>query len=177
MLHVQRWYHYCCFKVCHSGGKGDLLLLLTLLWMQLKGQKATSPCSKTRSFEKVAECAAALRSTSSSAGDSWWQEEQPPGSRWAGQWGGHPRLSAHSLGMQSSPVWAAKCTKQQKGFVSLFSTSHLSHLLGFVNVSFLRCFEGMACSPSSLVCGIKLTKHNPNTAHSSSVFLEIQILS
>lgn len=67
----------------------------------------------------------------------------------------------------------SKSTKQHKGFVSLLTTSHLSHLLAFVNGSFIKYFEGMASPSSSLLCGIKLTKHNSNTAHVSSTFLEL----
>lgn len=92
--------------------------------------------------------------------------------------GGHPRLSVHT-----GRTWGAALCEQQKHQAAerlCLSAHHKPFItpVGFWEcLFFLRYFEGMASPSSRLLYGIKITKHNPNTAHFSNAFLEINVLS
>lgn len=158
----------------YSGVKGDLLLL----WCSSRGRRPQLPVPKQGVFKRCLSLLqpwGALPAVQRTADGR--HSHQAADGQVSGE-GGHPRLSVHT-----GRTWGAALCEQQKHQAAerlCLSAHHKPFItpVGFWEcLFFLRYFEGMASPSSRLLYGIKITKHNPNTAHFSNAFLEINVLS
>lgn len=167
MLQIQRFYYYCyqyfqnLLKTAIGGVKEICCSCWLYFWCSSKGRRPLLPVPKQRLHERWLSliqlwgafpahsqlCRAQLM-----AG-----RQQPPGSRWAGRWGGNPRLSADSQDTETSTVWSAKAPNSSKA-LSLCSPQAIYHTCWVLWVFLSKMFWGHG-QPFLLtsVSGIKLT--------------------
>lgn len=184
MLQIQRFYYYCyqyfqsLLKTAIGGVKEICCSCWLYFWCSSKGRRPLLPVPKHGHLKGGWAWSSSEEHFQQCRGQLMAGRQQPPGSRWAGQWGGNTRLSADSQDMESSTVWSAKAPNSSKA-LSLCSPQAIYHTCWVLRVFLSKMFWGHG-QPFLLtsVCGIKLTQHNPNTApFCISAFLDIYMWS